>query len=547
MRKYNIENFNFSISANETEAISNGVQGKKVTIPHTWNIDDEFVNHVGVAYYSTTIRIEKIALKTILYFHAVYRDCTVYLNGICVGVHYDSGYTPFKINITDSISEGDNLLVVKCDNSFSRKALPYAKCFDWTNDGGIIRNVELIQYDTNVAEYVAIQSTITDFLDNSLCNATINYKLKMVTNNVQSYKLRIIEWKTNKPIFEKQLDADCYSLTLQNAKLWNVNTPNLYILELDFGGTIVTQRFGIRKIETRGNKIFVNNKQVRFLAVEWMPGSNPDYGMAESNSEMAKFLEMLKDLNCNFTRFHWQQDDYVLDWCDEHGIMVQIEIPYWGSPKAATKQQLKVAKSQAGEMVHYHYNHPSIVCWGVGNEMNGWNVRLKNYVKNMVTYFKSLDNTRLVNYVSSTLKDSTFFTDLLNRKEATWYGDICMWNEYLGTWHKTVNIDKSFETGVKNAHDKPLIITEFGLCEPAFKGGDQRRIKVYQKNLELFRKYDLAGWVYFSLNDYRTHFGEDGKGKLKKRVHGSVDLVGNKKPSYDFIKAENSKDNLVNN
>ena len=98
---------------------------------------------------------------------------------------------------------------------------------------------------------------------------------------------------------------------------------------------------------------------------------------------------------------------------------------------------------------------------------------------------------------------------------------------------------KAVELQQKYCGDKPVVITEFGLCEPAHKGGDTRRIEIYREKLAYYQKYDLAGWVYFCLNDYRTHIGETGEGRFKQRIHGSVDLCGAKKPSYAFIQAQN--------
>ena len=84
--------------------------------------------------------------------------------------------------------------------------------------------------------------------------------------------------------------------------------------------------------------------------------------------------------------------------------------------------------------------------------------------------------------------------------------------------------------------DKPLMISEFGLCEPVFKGGDPERIRHFKIHTEVYDELDyVAGFIYFSLNDYRTHMGEEGIGRLRQRVHGIVDLEGNKKPSYQVV------------
>lgn len=84
------------------------------------------------------------------------------------------------------------------------------------------------------------------------------------------------------------------------------------------------------------------------------------------------------------------------------------------------------------------------------------------------------------------------------------------------------------------------MVTEFGLCEPHFSGGDQKRCEVQRERMRLYPQVrNLKGYVWFSLNDYRTHMGEEGSGKMKWRVHGSTDLYGNEKPSYLLFKKLN--------
>lgn len=543
MKKQNLTSFQFSVSALEKDAIQNGVTGKSVQIPHTWNVEIGTEEICGTAWYSTEIPISEPAFKTVLRFHAVYRDCTVYLNGKEITKHFNSGYTPFEADVTQNIKIGANLLVVKCSNAYSDDALSHGKDFDWANDGGIIRPVELIEYSENDIEHIKIESTVTDFLADGKGNAKILCDLDFCSETHLPYRVCVKEKASGKTVFaQENISGDRTEFCLNDVTLWNTENPFLYTLEIVSGHETRTEHFGVRKIEVRKDKIYLNNRAISLHGVEWMPGSNPEFGMAEPQSELQKNLEMLKDLNCNFTRFHWQQDDFVYDWCDEHGLMVQEEIPYWGSPKNAEKKQLAVAKAQADEMLLHHFNHPSIVCWGVGNELGGRKKGTITYVKAMVAYFKSKDSMRLVNYVSNTIGWKTTLQRWCNSKDATVYGDICMWNEYLGTWYGNVDFDKVFRLVQNESRGKPLVSTEFGLCEPHFKGGDARRIEIYKEKLEYYKKYNFTGWVYFSLNDYRTHVGESGTGKLKQRIHGSVDLYGNKKPSYDFIKTNNGCD-----
>jgi len=66
------------------------------------------------------------------------------------------------------------------------------------------------------------------------------------------------------------------------------------------------------------------------MGVERMAGSNPEFGMAEPGQWITHDHDDLKHLNCVFTRVHWPQDKRVLDYCDQHGILMQSEIPAWG-------------------------------------------------------------------------------------------------------------------------------------------------------------------------------------------------------------------------
>lgn len=542
MTKRSIVSFDFTTNADEKAVIKNGVNGRAVKVPHTWNVEKGTEEYCGTGWYSAEFEITSLAFKTVLYFHAVYRDCVVYLNGNETATHFNSGYTSFEIDVTDKIKVGKNLLVVSCSNAYSDDALSHGKDFDWANDGGILRTVELIEYDKNDARHIQIESNVTDFLSGQRANAKIVCRFDFACREHLPFSIHIKERLSEKVLLQKDnICGESIEFCLEGITLWDTENPFLYTLEYVCGESVQNQNFGIRKIETKKDKIFLNNRELILKGVEWMPGSNPQFGMAEPESELQKNLEMLKDLNCNFTRFHWQQDDFVYDWCDEHGLMVQEEIPYWGSPKNAGENQLKVAKMQADEMLLYHFNHPSIVCWGVGNELGGREDGTVRYVKNMVSYFKDRDSMRLVNYVSNTLGWATPLQKLMKKKDATLFGDICMWNEYLGTWYANLNYDKVFRFVKKQSEGKPFVVTEFGLCEPHFKGGDERRIEIYKEKLAFYKKYGFNGWVYFSLNDYRTHVGETGHGKLKQRIHGSVDLYGNKKPSYDFIKSANSK------
>ena len=514
----------------------------KVKTPHTWNVCEETQHYRGKANYETIVFVDKTKQnqKVILNFGAVYHTADVYVNDTHIGTHCGSGYTPFSFDITDALFFGcNNSIKVISDNTPSKNMLPYLKNFDWADDGGIIREVSLLFADYDSIESVFISPLLTD-IESGLCSGYLDLDISFCDNHTSdNAEFVITEFKTNKTVlnYENQIHNGKAEIKFSNLKLWDFDNPNLYNLTVKINKDTFTQRFGLRKIRVSENYIFLNNKPVYLTGCEWMPGSHPDYGMAEPIEHSIKCLKQLKDSGCRFTRFHWQQDSSIYDWCDENGLLVQEEIPFWGAPKKAGKKQLTIAKQQADEMVKAHFNHPSIIFWGVGNELGGQFKKTHKYVKEMVSYFKSLDRTRLVNYVSNTLG----FTKK-RKTDATLCGDIAMWNEYLGLWHPCDDIPAKILEVNEMCKHKPLIITEFGLCEPRFTGGDERRKTLLVDNVEYFNLADkIQGYVWFSLNDYRTHVGEQGEGRFKQRVHGSTDLYAAEKPSYKTLCEINQK------
>src|SRR5262249_15681513 len=172
---------------------------------------------------------------------------------------------------------------------------------------------------------------------------------------------------------------------------------------------------------------------VRLIGVERMAGSNPEFGMAEPEEWIHHDHDDLKRLNCIFSRVHWPQYKRVLDYCDRHGILIQVEVPACGPEtfqnmgSVPDSDIMENALEQLREIIARDRNHPSVVVWGLCNEIWGQNPPAYQFAKRLLEEAKRLDPGRLCSYASNSLGEHP-------ERDVAGLMDFIETNEYYETW-----------------------------------------------------------------------------------------------------------------
>ncbi|MBK8953526.1 MAG: beta-galactosidase [Chitinophagaceae bacterium] len=524
-----------------------------VQLPHTWNAEDENQNHYGWGWYQKKISIPSAwkSKKIVIQFGAVNHTCIVYLNGKQIASNTGDGFSKFSVDLSSGFKFGkENIITVAVNNDYGPNKVPFGSSFDWPNDGGIIRKVAIIVSEKLSAEYIYLSTELN--VQNGSGKLLVKLGMQPAANRILRFGVRITE--ENQPsadvVFDSILepvwnkDEGVVEILLPKVNPWHFDLPNLYRVDVTvIDNKKVTDHIsavsGFRAVKFVNGQTFLNGERVKLMGVEWTAGSNPDFGFAEPDSVIIRYCKLMKDVNAIFTRQHFQQDDLFYDFCDRNGILVQQEIPLWGPETPVTDTIRKIAMKQLERMVHNYYNHTSIFSWGVGNELRARDADMRLFIQDMLKYSRQLDPGRMSAYVSNTLTRE-FINNPSFVPDAAADGDYLMMNEYGGSWWDIPSgkIHFYLDSVHMSYPDKPFFISEFGLCEPNFKGGDERRIEdlIYHMGIYESKPY-VEGAIYFDLTDYRTHYpGTSDNNKYRRRIHGIYDMYGNAKSSMKVLR-----------
>lgn len=369
---------------------------RKLNLPHDWSIEGTYSPDLasctgylpgGIGWYRKHFSVDTESIgsrKNYIYFEGVYNRSDVYVNGHHIG-HRPNGYASFLYDITPYLKDGDNVVAVRVDHSRNADSRYYT-------GSGIYRNVWLVSApETHISQWGTSFETIC--VKNGKASVKVGVN---VDNPVAGMTVKATLYDSSgKPVVSAKGKAkgsnDLY-LTMKDAELWSIESPNLYSLttQLIKDGKVIdssTSKVGIRTLSFDPNTGFAlngTNTKVKGVCIHHDAGA---LGAVVPEEVWERRLRNLKDLGVNALRMsHNPQAPVVYDIADRIGLLVMDEASdEWEFPKRKWLKGWNVGTPgfdgsydffdewidrDVADMVHRDRLHPSVFLWSIGNEVD---------------------------------------------------------------------------------------------------------------------------------------------------------------------------------
>lgn len=440
-----------------------------VNLPHTWNnIDGQDGNndyYRGKGYYAKKIKKAELpqAEQYFLEILGANSSADVYIDGVQLA-HHDGGYSTWRVDITSALKE-ESLLVIQVDNSKNDDIYPQQA--DFTFYGGLYRDVNIIavpasHFDLEYYGGKGIQVTpVVKGKDADIIIEAWVAREKAVQNLV--YKIRdregqIVEQKIC-PVTDKKIQ-----MKIKNVHCWHGRKdPYLYLAEVELveNGEVLDRvytRFGCRTFEIHPEKGFLLNGESYPLRGVSRHQDRWGIGNALLPKHHKEDMDLICEMGANTIRLaHYQHDQYFYDLCDERGMVVWAEIPYISAHLPKGREN---TISQMKELIIQNYHHPSIIVWGLSNEITMQDADEEDLLENhkiLNNLCHEMDNTRLTTMaVISTCDIHHPYIQI---------PDVISYNHYFGWYGGDVSMNGPWLDDFHREFPKiPIGVSEYG-CE----------------------------------------------------------------------------------
>jgi beta-glucuronidase len=519
----------------------------EIRVPHNWNAQDTTLNRSSLGWYRKEFTLPRSPRRAnhlwkVRFEGSNYRTW-VWLNGRRIGAY--TGYFPFEVDL-ENLRRGRNTLVVKVSSLRSNRDLTHWRpaasngfgTGGWWNFGGLLREVYVRPVDTIDIEDVHVLPRLRRV--RGPARVEVRVRLRNVTDRDRVVALSLAVGRERFSFGRETVAANSARklvnrFTIERPKLWQPGRPALYPMTVyadeDRGrrGTArraaYKLRFGVRKLETRGDTILLNGRPLNLRGAS-IHEDDLEEGGALSPGTRRLLVARLRDLGGTLTRSHYPLHPHFLELFDKHGILYWVDAPVWQVTNANFNQSAvrAAARRAVALTVRNNLNHPSIMTWSLANEpaetgsdLGVFGAGLIRYIRDASAEARELDDTRLIAIERQSRIGEPPTTP------AHRYLDVLGVNEYFG-WYRSVREDDAarvpstvqdlgpFLDGIHAANPGlPLVITEFG-AEGARPGPvEQRGSYEFQRHFVLDHlavhasKPYVAGSVHWALRDFRVH------------------------------------------
>ena len=485
-----------------------------------------------------------------LTFGACGYETRVWLNGIPLktinGEEIHTGrYTSFSYELDEAILQPFNRLTVRIEETMDAdiprgksESFVYKRGGIWYQTySGAVRSIWLETVERN---RLRSRVEVTSIIEENLVLFTMTTRI----HDPGTYTIRLKIFNRKQDITEETLANDDFTLRLETGqkrqrlvvaipegKLWSPETPHLYhlvaeLIDADGYTAKIETNFGLRKIESRGSFVYLNNKSIYLDGILYQPG-------AATYEEIKLHMYAMKKLGCNMVRIHIAGvDPRIYHLADKIGLLLWVEVP---SPHSSNQKSRKNHRSELLRMLALIGTHPSVVIWSLYNEDWGaqdiaTNLQTRLYIMDMYHYmqiafpqFLVVDNDgwQHISY-KGRLKSDLLTVHIYTPDLAAWSERL---QELVDGKHETV---AAFPLVVGDPYffrkQVPLIVSEWGGFGFADYGGPEddydraKQILLYKKEL---RKHPIAGDVYTqatNIEDERNGIIDSVTGELKVPV-----------------------------
>ena len=508
------ENWLFKLGTNDISARD----GENVNLPHTWNAKDgqdggnDYFR--GECLYVKTLDKATLPVADLYYLEirGANSSADVYVNGEKVA-HHDGGYSTWRVDITEKLTDLTDIAIV-VDNSPNETVYP--QMADFTFYGGLYRDVNLIAVNKAHFDLDYFGGTglmITPEVDGT--NAKVEVEV-FTTELAEKQKIvYAIYDKEGNEVAKKRSTDKKVVFDIENVHLWNGRKdPYLYRCEVQIveGNKVldnVSSRFGCRSFRIDPDNGFILNGEEYPLRGVSRHQDRLGIGNALLPEHHKEDIDLIMEVGATTIRLaHYQHDQYFYDLCDENGLVIWAEIPYISKHMPTGREN---TISQMKELITQNYNHPSIVVWGLSNEISigGSNDDLLENHRILNDLVHEMDKTRLTTIaaVSMCKMDDPYIQ----------IPDVVSYNHYFGWYGGDTSMNGPWFDKFHAMHPTiPIGCSEYG-CEALNWHNSNPRQGDYSEEYQAYYHEELIKQLFTRKYMWATHvwnmfdFGADAR------------------------------------